>query len=115
MRFKTKNGLICISPNVFTKISAYAAENCFGVRELYNPSLEESIKCIGERIRARKGVRLTFDHGTVRIDLRIALVNGVNMQEVCRSIRNEVRYMVEKYTGVKVSGVRIFVEAVTER
>ena len=115
MRFKTKCGLITLSPDVFTKISAYAAENCFGVRELYNPTLTESMLSVGERIRARKGVRVTFEKGAVRIDLRIAMVNGVNMQEVCRSIRSEVRYMVEKYTGVRVSGVRIFVEAVTER
>ncbi|MBO5669915.1 MAG: Asp23/Gls24 family envelope stress response protein [Clostridia bacterium] len=47
--------------------------------------------------------------------LRIAMASGVNMQAVCRSIRSEVRYLVEKYTGVKVAGVRIYVEAVSAK
>ena len=35
------------------------------------------------------------------------------IQAVCASVRNEVRYHVEKYTGVKVSEVRISVETVS--
>lgn len=115
MRFKTDKGLINISADVFAKIAAYAAANCFGVKELCNPGFTESLLAVTKKTPTRKGVQVFFEGGSVRIILRIAMVNGVNMQAVCRSIRSEVRYLVEKYTGVKVSGVKIYIEAVTAK
>ena len=113
MIFKTQNGLIDISPNVFGKIAAHAAENCFGIKELRAPTLTESVLSAKGRSVTRRGVLVTFDHGKVFITLRVSMVNGVNIQAVCASVRNEVRYHVEKYTGVKVSEVRISVETVS--
>jgi len=115
MRFKTERGLSDISSDVFAKIAAYAAANCFGVRELCNPGLADSLLAVTKKTPTRKGVQVFFEDGAVRIILRIAMASGVNMQAVCRSIRSEVRYLVEKYTGVKVAGVRIYVEAVTAK
>ncbi|MBR3691555.1 MAG: Asp23/Gls24 family envelope stress response protein [Clostridia bacterium] len=115
MRFKTKNGLVDISSDVFAKIAAYAAANCFGVRELCHASFADGLTAMAKKTPMRKGVQVFFEDGAVRIVLRISMVNGVNMQAVCRSIRSEVRYLVEKYTGVKVAGVRIYIEAVTAK
>ena len=109
MIFKTESGLIDISPNVFAKIAGYATSNCFGVKKICPPSVLENFAALG---KARKGVQVLCKEDSVDIELRIAMVNGVNMQEVCRSIRSEVSYLVEKYTGVKVSDVRIFVDSV---
>ena len=39
--------------------------------------------------------------------------NGVNLPAVCRSIMNEVRYVVEKNTGVTVRAVDVCVDSMT--
>lgn len=49
--------------------------------------------------------------GGVNIDLHIAVEHGVNIATVCRSIIGEVRYHVERLTGVDVKNVDIYVES----
>ena len=39
------------------------------------------------------------------------LENGVNIPAVCRSIMNEVRYVVNKNTGAEVRAVDVFVDS----
>ena len=50
--------------------------------------------------------------GGVNIDLHIAVEHGVNIATVCRSIIGEVRYHVERLTGVDVKNVDIYVESI---
>ena len=50
--------------------------------------------------------------GGVHIDLHIAVEHGVNIATVCRSIIGEVRYHVERLTGVDVKNVDIYVESI---
>ena len=42
----------------------------------------------------------------------IAVEHGVNIATVCRSIIGEVRYNVERLTGVDVKNVDIYVESI---
>ena len=50
--------------------------------------------------------------GGVDIDLHIAVEHGVNIATVCRSIIGEVRYHVERLTGVDVKNVDVYVESI---
>ena len=50
--------------------------------------------------------------GGVNIDLHIAVDHGVNIATVCRSIISEVRYHVERLTGVDVKNVDVYVESI---
>ena len=47
------------------------------------------------------------------IELHIIVENGVNLPAVCRSIMNEVRYVVTKNTGVPVKAVDVCVDSMT--
>lgn len=61
-----------------------------------------------------KGVSITYnDDNTISIELHIIVENGVNLPAVCRSIMNEVRYMVTKNTGVEVKGIDVCVDSMT--
>lgn len=47
-----------------------------------------------------KGVSITYhDDNSISIELHIIVENGVNLPAVCRSIMNEVRYVVTRNTG----------------
>ena len=59
-----------------------------------------------------KGVKVRFnDDDTVSIELHIIVDNGVNLTAVSHSIMSEVRYIVEKVTGVKVKSVDVCVDS----
>ena len=61
-----------------------------------------------------KGVKVRFnDDATVSIELHIIVENGVNLPAVCRSIMNEVRYVVTRNTGGTVKDVDVCVDSMT--
>ena len=61
-----------------------------------------------------KGVNITYhDDNSISIELHIIVENGVNITAVCRSIMNEVRYVVTKNTGVTVKAVDVCVDSMT--
>ena len=88
LKFHSEQGEISVSSAVFSNITGMAATNCFGV----------------------KGMAYNEDE-SISIELHIIVENGVNIPAVCRSIMNEVRYVVNKNTGAEVRAVDVFVDS----
>ena len=86
LKFHSEQGEISVSSAVFSNITGMAAMSK-GVNVIYNE--DESIS----------------------IELHIIVENGVNIPAVCRSIMNEVRYVVNKNTGAEVRAVDVFVDS----
>ena len=112
MRLETERGTISISPDVFTNITGAAATNCFGVKGMAVRSKTDGLVHLLRRESMAKGVKVHFhEDDTVSIELHIIVDNGVNLTAVSRSIMSEVRYIVERFTGVKVSSVDVCVDS----
>ena len=89
LKFHSEQGEISVSSAVFSNITGMAATNCFGV----------------------KGNVIYNEDESISIELHIIVENGVNIPAVCRSIMNEVRYVVNKNTGAEVRAVDVFVDS----
>ena len=112
MRLETERGAITISPDVFTNITGAAATNCYGVKGMAVRSKTDGLVHLLRRESMAKGVKVRFnDDATVSIELHIIVDNGVNLTAVSHSIMSEVRYIVEKVTGVKVKSVDVCVDS----
>ncbi|MCC2258173.1 Asp23/Gls24 family envelope stress response protein [Intestinimonas aquisgranensis] len=112
MRLETERGVITISPDVFTNITGAAATNCYGVKGMAVRSKTDGLVHLLRRESMAKGVKVRFnDDDTVSIELHIIVDNGVNLTAVSHSIMSEVRYIVEKVTGVKVKSVDVCVDS----
>ena len=112
MRLETERGSITISPDVFTNITGAAATNCYGVKGMAVRSKTDGLVHLLRRESMAKGVKVRFnDDDTVSIELHIIVDNGVNLTAVSHSIMSEVRYNVEKVTGVKVKNVDVCVDS----
>ncbi|MCL2030545.1 MAG: Asp23/Gls24 family envelope stress response protein [Oscillospiraceae bacterium] len=114
MRIKTEKGHVFILPEVFTTISGYAATNSFGVKGMAARNAADGFVRLLRRDSLAKGVKVTFPDGArlVNIELHIVVEMGVNMPALCEAIISEVRYVVEKLTGVSVGSVDIYVDSV---
>ena len=113
MRLETERGTITISPDVFTNITGAAATNCYGVKGMAVRSKTDGLVHLLRRESMAKGVKVRFnDDDTVSIELHIIVDNGVNLTAVSHSIMSEVRYNVEKVTGVKVKNVDVCVDSI---
>ena len=112
LNFHSEQGEISVSSAVFSNITGMAATNCFGVKGMAYRSMTDGLVHLLRREAMSKGVKVTYnDDGTVSIELHIVVENGVNIPAVCRSIMNEVRYVVNKNTGAEVRAVDVFVDS----
>jgi uncharacterized alkaline shock family protein YloU len=114
IQFKSDRGEISVSSAVFSNITGIAATNCYGVKGMAYRSMTDGLVHLLRREAMSKGVSITYNEdNTISIELHIIVENGVNIPAVCRSIMNEVRYVVTKNTGVEVETVDVCVDSMT--
>ncbi|MCB6365334.1 Asp23/Gls24 family envelope stress response protein [Intestinibacillus massiliensis] len=113
MTIKTDLGYIEIAPEVMAGIAGFVTSGCFGVKGMTVRSVSDGLAHLLRRENQSRGVRIAeAPDGGVNIDLHIAVEHGVNIATVCRSIIGEVRYNVERLTGVDVKNVDIYVDSI---
>ena len=112
IKINSERGDITISNAVFTTITGAAATNCFGVKGMAYRSMTDGLVHLLRREAMSKGVNVIYhEDESITIELHIIVENGVNIPAVCRSIMNEVRYVVNKNTGAEVRAVDVFVDS----
>ena len=112
VKLQNESGYISISSDVFTNLTGDAATNCFGVKGMTVRSVTDGIVHLLKSEFMGKGVHVTYNNdNTISIELHIAVDRGVNIPVICESIKDEVRYKVEKGTGVAIKRVDVFVDS----
>ena len=112
LKFHSEQGEISVSSAVFSNITGMAATNCFGVKGMAYRSMTDGLVHLLRREAMSKGVNVIYNEAeSISIELHIIVENGVNIPAVCRSIMNEVRYVVNKNTGAEVRAVDVFVDS----
>ena len=112
LKFHSEQGEISVSSAVFSNITGMAATNCFGVKGMAYRSMTDGLGHLLRREAMSKGVNVIYNEDeSISIELHIIVENGVNIPAVCRSIMNEVRYVVNKNTGAEVRAVDVFVDS----
>ena len=55
---------------------------------------------------------MTFNEdGSISLELHVMVGDGVNLHAIGNAIIEEVRYVVEKCTGTKVSAVNVYIDS----
>lgn len=112
LKFHSEQGEISVSSAVFSNITGMAATNCFGVKGMAYRSMTDGLVHLLRREAMSKGVNVIYNEDeSISIELHIIVENGVNIPAVCRSIMNEVRYVVNKNAGAEVRAVDVFVDS----
>ena len=112
IRQNNEQGSVRVSASVYTDIAGTAASNCFGVKGMAYRSMTDGLVHLLRREAMSKGVNVIYhEDESITIELHIIVENGVNIPAVCRSIMNEVRYVVNKNTGAEVRSVDVFVDS----
>jgi len=106
-------GKICITSEVFANLAGDAATSCFGVKGMVTCTKEGGPWQLLRRESMSKGVVAhTNDDGTVSLELHIGVDQGVNISAVCRSIMKEVKYKLDKSTGIPVKSVDVYIDTI---
>ncbi|MCQ2445500.1 MAG: Asp23/Gls24 family envelope stress response protein [Clostridia bacterium] len=112
MKIRNKNGSLVVSNDVIASICGYAATHCFGVKGIVARGVSDGImQFLGVKNMSR-GVKIRYDEGGISIELHVACEHGINMATIGSSIMNEVKFVIEHDTGVKVKNVDVCIDYV---
>ena len=113
IKMNNDKGAITISSSVVANITGNAATNCFGVKGMAYRSMTDGLVHLLRKEAMSKGVQVIYNEdASLSIRLHIIVEHGVNITAACRSIMSEVRYKVNKYTGVEVRSVDVCVDSI---
>ena len=96
---KNEKGKISISNTVIATLAGDAATQCYGVVGMCIKTGKDGIASLLKRENLEKGIRVKTVDNKIEIALYIIVEYGV-------------KYHVEKFTGMNVSKVQVFVESV---
>lgn len=111
--FSTGLGEIHIDSSVLARYAGAAAVECVGVVGMASVSMKDGLAKLLRVENLDHGVTVTVnDNDTIEIECHIIVAYGVNIQSVCNNLCETVTYNLEKFSGMKVAGVSIYVDGV---
>lgn len=108
----TDLGRIHLAEDVIATMAGVATTECYGIVGMSGSRFKDGISDLLGRENLAKGVEVVMGEDAIEIDLHIVVGYGTRISEIARNVTGKVRYVVEGFTGLKVSSVRIHVEGV---
>ena len=106
-------GTISIRPEAIAKYAGSVAVECFGIVGMAAVSMKDGLVRLLKKESLTRGVKVVMsDDNEIYIDFHIITVYGVNIPTVAENLIENVKYQVEKFTGMPVALIRVFVEGV---
>ena len=102
-------GRITISEEVITQVAELAVAEVKGLGEVRGSLADQVARVFGGR---GKGVETKLEDDTVRFSLRVSLQYGQPIPQVAQQIQEAVARRVEEMTGLRVSGVDVYIQEV---
>ena len=111
IRIDNHLGAIEISQEYFACLIGSAASSCYGVAGMVKSGTKQGLRSMfSRRAFADEGVHVRGENDKLVVDLHIAVMYGMNISAIAKSIVHKVRYVVEDATGLTVKKVNVFVD-----
>ncbi len=109
MSVNTSNvyGKISISDSAIAKVAKNAALECYGIVDTVSRRLTESISELIKKQPDGRGVKIVTNGDRIYIDVNVIIKYGVSINAVAESLKEGVKYKVEKFTGMIVDTVNV--------
>ncbi|MBR4419810.1 MAG: Asp23/Gls24 family envelope stress response protein [Clostridia bacterium] len=114
MAVKTSNayGKISISDKAIAKVTAYASLECYGIVDLVSRKFSDTFSRLFNKDKFVKGVKVLTTGDRIFIDVYVIIKFGVSITAVAESLKEDIKYKVEKFTGMVVDTVNVNITGV---
>ena len=114
MVLKTSSALgkVFISNAVIAEIAGAVAGKCYGVVGMASRNKKDGIVNLLMPDSMTKGINVTVEDSGIMVDMHIIVEYGININTICKSIVNRVRYTLESSVGLKVNKINVKVEGI---
>ena len=109
MAVNTSNvyGKISISDSAIAKVAKNAALECYGIVDTVSRRLSDSLSELLKKQTDGKGVKVVTSGDRIYITVNVIIKYGVSINAVAESLKEGVKYKVEKFTGMIVDTVDV--------
>ena len=109
MSVNTSNayGKITISDMAIAKVESQAAMEFYGIVDTVSRRFTDSLSELFKKQSQGRGVRVTTEGDRIYIDVYVIIKFGVSINAVAESLKESVKYRVEKFTGMIVDTVNV--------
>ena len=105
-------GEVFISNSVIAEIAGAVANKCYGVVGMASRNKKDGIVNLLMPDSVTKGINVTVEDDGIIVDMHIIEEYGLNINTICKSIVNRVRYTLESAVGLKVNRINVKVEGI---
>ena len=100
-------GKITISDLAIAKVASHTAMEGYGIVEMVSRRFTDSLSELLKKDSGGRGVKVTTSGNRIYIDLYVVIKYGVSINAVAESLKESVKYRVEKFTGMIVDTVNV--------
>ncbi|MDA3846312.1 MAG: Asp23/Gls24 family envelope stress response protein [Vallitaleaceae bacterium] len=111
-RISNDLGEIRIDQEVVARAAGLTALECYGIVGMTSTTVTDGIVNILKKENLTKGVIIDFVENKINITFHIVVEYGVNIAAVTDTLISTVQYKIEKFTGIKIGEIVIYVEGV---
>jgi uncharacterized alkaline shock family protein YloU len=101
-------GGVIIAHHVIAKLAGQAARTTYGVVGMQETTVKKLARVFRDSVT--EGVELAVGENSVDIGLHVVMERGVNIAQVTANLQEQVRYQVERVSGVPVGQINVRVE-----
>lgn len=105
-------GSIRVSKTYLYSLIEHTVTNCFGVADLNDSSVLETLKTKLFPGDICRGIRLRSRQNQLVIDLHIITGIGANMTAITDSIKNKVRYAISEAIGIEPAAINVYIDGI---
>lgn len=112
LKTNSELGEVSIANSVIADIAGAVATKCYGVVGMASRNKKDGIVNLLKPDSMSKGINISIEEDGVVVEIHLIAEYGININTVCKSIVNRVRYTIESAVGIKVNKVNVRVEGV---
>ena len=108
MSVNTSNvyGKISISDLAIAKVAKNATLECYGIVDTFSRKLSDSLAELIKK-QSGRGIKVVTDGDRIFIDAYVVVKYGVSINAVAESLKESIKYKVERFTGMIVDTVNV--------
>ena len=109
MSVNTSNayGKISISDLAIAKVASHTAMEGYGIVEMVSRRFTDSLAELLKKDVGGRGIKVTTSENRIYIDVYVVIKYGVSINAVAESLKESIKYKVEKFTGMIVDTVNV--------
>ena len=109
MSVSTSNayGKISISDIAISKVASQAAVESYGIVDTVSRRFTDTLAELLKRVAGGKGVKIVTSGNRIFIDVSVLIKYGVSIEAVAESLKESIKYKVERFTGMIVDTVNV--------